>query len=316
MKFILLSDIHTSKDTPVGRTDDFPDTLRRKKRFIFDYARANGIKYIVQAGDWFDRPRSWLVLADEIDLFQSFPDVSVLLVYGQHDIYMREGLDTTILGVMLKTVPNLTLLQESPFVEGGTAFYGAGFGQDIPTPGDYQRTVLVTHRMILNNKFWKGQGNYDYAPEFLRKHPFDLILCGDAHQKFEFRVRDRYICNTGPLVRAEASRDMYDHAPGFFVWDDSVQLFRTVKGGWVGKQSLRWVEVPHEPAEKVLSRKHLEEGEHRNEVLERFIAGVQDVRGVAVPYGDMLEDLLKATNASRRVREIISNTMEGEGDGA
>ena len=67
MKLILLSDVHLSSKTPIGRLDDYRKTCLRKFEYVLKYAQKLNAQ-IVQAGDLFDKPRDWFILLDLIKL--------------------------------------------------------------------------------------------------------------------------------------------------------------------------------------------------------------------------------------------------------
>ena len=65
MKFILLSDMHLMERNPVCRLDNIEITQFDKLSYILEYAAINGLP-ILQAGDFFDRPRCYKVLGSII----------------------------------------------------------------------------------------------------------------------------------------------------------------------------------------------------------------------------------------------------------
>jgi hypothetical protein len=93
---------------------------------------------------------------------------------------------------------------------------------------------------------------------------YDLILCGDIHQKFCFSYKGRHIVNAGPMIRKEATAYNFLHKPGFFVYDTDTQLMP------------EWVEIPHAPADQVLSRTHIDYDAEAITVLDEFIGSIVD----------------------------------------
>lgn len=299
MKFLLLSDLHLCRETPQGRKDNIFETEFKKLSFVFDYAKKNDCIQL-WAGDIFDTPRSWYILSSMISFFNSlgkYNDVFVIL--GQHDMYMRsEDTDSTTFGV-LYSMGFLHLLKEKPMsFFGKVNVYGASFGQDVPKANLNEHNILVIHKMIVDIKLWKDQQNVVSCQNFLMNNSeYDLIVCGDAHQRFIFVHDGRIICNSGPLLRLEASKEMYAHEPGFFVYDSDTR-------------KIQWVMIPHSKAEDVLSRIHIETKEQVNETLEKFIQSMTtNDNTFDFNFVDNLMSFMEKNTVSNDVRKVISNVM-------
>ena len=224
-------------------------------------------------------------------------------ISGQHDRYMySDNTDNTILGV-LNALNFLNILTEYPTrLSPGIHVYGCSFGQPVPEPSNGKaRNILVIHRGIYGSKLWEKQGG-DFAPHFLTQHDkFHLILCGDIHQKFIFISKDgRIICNTGPLLRGKASLDMFEHKPGFWEYDTDTD-------------KLKWVEIPHRPADEVLSRDHIESKEETEAMLEEFVESIKacDLEGIS--FQEVLADFLVKNEISKDVRSILAEVINEGG---
>jgi hypothetical protein len=125
-------------------------------------------------------------------------------------------------------------------------------------------------------------------------------LVGDPHIKFNISAGNRIICNTGPLIRAEASEDMINHKPCIFVYDTEAM-------------SIQEVEVPHSPADEVLSREHLERKKEIQIMLDTFVETLQatDMQ-TGMSFIDNLDNFVRVNNISDSVQKILSETMEEE----
>ena len=306
MRFVLLSDLHLTLDAPIARTDDFVKTQFEKLHFVLTWAREHHC-IILQAGDFFNRPRSWFLLPKIIDILRHY-ELEIYLVAGQHDSYMHsmEAMDTTSLGILRKA-GLVHLLNANPVImkkPGQTHsnklihIYGASWGESIPEVIDNEAmNILVVHKSISTCELWLGH-KYDPASQFLMKHKdFDLILCGDIHKKFivESKSYSRIICNTGTLLRLDATEESMNHHPGFLVYNSC-------------DKTLGWIKVPHE--ENVLSRKHIEDRQNTNEMLDQFIEAI-DSRGFegGTSFLDNLNDFMKKNEIQDGVKNIISNIM-------
>jgi len=225
MKLLLLSDVHLSSKTPIGRLDDYRKTCLRKFEYVLKYARKINAS-VLQAGDLFDKPRDWFILLDIVQLLKRYNDVRFYTVFGQHDTYMYsiENRDYTSMGVLAYN--NLVyILDSTPLGTEHPLIWGVSFNPDlkIPEPANKNHKrdpqILVAHATISDQALYPGQAYYS-AKKFLQDYKaFDLILCADIHRHFYFSDKGRYLVNTGPMMRKEASHYNFSHEPCFYVYD-------------------------------------------------------------------------------------------------
>jgi DNA repair exonuclease SbcCD nuclease subunit len=299
MKLILLSDVHLSSKTPIGRLDDYRKTCLRKFEYVLKYAQKLNAM-ILQAGDLFDKPRDWFILLDVIQLLRCYP-VKFWCVYGQHDTYMYsiENRDYTSMGVLARN--NLiNILDQNPHNQAsGYEIYGTSFNPDllIPKPKGKKPNILVAHATISDQALYPGQAYYS-AKKFLQDYKaFDLILCADIHRHFYFSDKGRYLVNTGPMMRKEASHYNFSHEPCFYVYDTETKKLSRGK-------------IPCEPAKKVLSRKHIESSVEADTMLETFIAAVRDDKmEVGANLVDNIHKFLKKNKIDKTISNIIEEVM-------
>ena len=298
MKLLLLSDLHLVWNSPIARLDEVRETQIEKLKFVLDRAREED-NILLQAGDFFDRPRSWYLTPVIMDLLKSYSDVKIYCVRGQHDKYLySESTDSTSLGILEKA-GLVQVLRRKPVIMDNIALYGSSFGEEIPTSdNDNKINILIIHAPILQTKVWQEQTGYHYAPAFLNVYNnFDLILCGDIHQKFSFVGRyGNRIVDVGPMLRLEGSVEMLKHKPSLAIYDTETK-------------DLKWEIIPHKPADVVLSREHLENEKEKKMLLDNFIKSVrEDTEMEGNSFMDVLNDLLE--KADKEVKEIISKVME------
>lgn len=308
MKLLLLSDLHLMWDRPRCRLDDdMARTCLNKMKFVLEYAsRENCV--ILQAGDFFDKPRSWHLLVAYMRLLDEYGNVPVYCVFGQHDQYYRTREDTLL--VALSIAGRIKILGKEPeyflHEERKVCIYGCGYGEGVPeVNGSSDCDILVAHRTVIAKRMWPGQEDYELADRFLRKYDdYDLVLCGDAHEKFEVSIeqadeRCRIICNTGPMVRK--SVDLWKHEPGFFVYDTK---------DWM----MDWVDMPHEPSEKCMSRKHIEDAEESSGMLRDFVEAVDEEVEAGDSFDDNLDRFVMQNNIESEIVGLISEEMSKNAD--
>lgn len=298
MKIILLSDLHLLWHNPIARLDNAKKTQQQKFRYALKTAKKEGA-IILQAGDFFDRPRSWMLLPEIIDILKQYK-VPIYGVMGQHDTYFynEETKQNTSLGILEK-VKLLHLLNEKPTIlEHNIHVYGVSFHQEIPVPIEKDKfNILVIHAPIAEEALFP---NHDYldARTFMKKHDgYEIILAGDIHRFFCIQ---KTILNCGPLFRKEATEYNFQHEPGFFIYDSI-------------EETLDWHMVPHEPAEKVLDRSQIKTTKQAKQMLDEFVDGIEgtDFEG-GVRFIDNLWDYCKHNKIEKEVVGELASTTQGE----
>lgn len=314
MRLILLSDLHLVGKSPAERLDDLTVTQWEKMKFVFDYAQEHKIKYILQAGDFFDVPRHWDLFGTTFDFLKQYPEVQVLSVLGQHDQYMRNT-DVTTNRSVLKW---LNLIQ-TPYEDNngfltdtGINIYGISFedDQNIDSAIDKVeayikkypqsnrkdfRKILMIHAPIGNKPLFPGH-EYTHAGKLLRKHPsFDVILCGDIHQEFHVKHENRFILNTGPMLRKENNVHNQYHQPCFYIYD--------IIPGKIYKKV-----IPHAPFAEIFSQY---KSETVNNILDQFVDIIKKPTVSNCNIYTAIENVLKdnAETLSSGVKTILTNLI-------
>jgi DNA repair exonuclease SbcCD nuclease subunit len=301
MNLILLSDTHLLWDKPISRLDDLHQTQFIKLKFIFDFAKETNSKIII-AGDVFNKPRSWNLLPEMTDFLKKY-DIEIFAIFGQHDTYMysTETRDKTNLGVLAKA-GLVKILGEKPFPILDNLewkdLYGVSYGQEIPKiEKENHFNVLVIHAPIAAKALYPNQQFMD-ALTFLKENPFDLIIAGDIHQKYMFEYEGRYICNSGTLLRKEATEYNFTHKPGFWTFDTDK------------KEPPKFIEVPHQKAEEILSRTHLDYEKESESVLNEFISSISETKiEEGVSFTENLWRFVKENNIEKPVVDLLSEVI-------
>jgi DNA repair exonuclease SbcCD nuclease subunit len=292
-KTILLSDIHLMDRNPVCRTDNLVKEQFQKLSYVFDYANKNGM-IILQAGDLFDRPRSWELLHKFILLAMEY-DYEFKTIFGQHDMIFRDKETSNCMNI-LRNAGYLNVLSNTPsFIKDNVAVYGCSYGEEIPKP-DIKGTknILVIHKEIGKEASTIGDLEISSASIFLRTHPeFDLILCGDIHEKFFYELKGRYILNTGMMLRKDVTQ--IDHKPCFAVLD-------------LNTWKITWENIPCE--DNVISREHIDVKQERTELMNDFVQGLNSIEIEGADFKDNLNKYLEKNKIEKDVISIINKFME------
>ena len=300
MRFICLSDIHGTYQNSIGRKDNIGEAFESKITYVFDYAQKNKCA-ILQAGDLNDKARNWRVLDFLIDTIRSH-SVEVFCVYGQHDLYLRRPPEksASVLSILNKACQSLYILDEERTGYGGVDLYGSNWGGEIPYPeNNNRRRILVLHAPIAKRKEYPGH-DYTSPKYFLKKHPmFDLVLVGDVHKKIYCHYDNRYLINTGPMLRLEATEYNMRHKPCFYVYDSK-------------RHSLKKEIIPHQSSEEILTREHIETKNFSSSELEEFTSTIKNFEPMDVHRREKMIAFAKKYIEDNRVIEIVTEVVDGK----
>jgi len=314
-EIIMVSDIHLTSTQPPGRLDDAAKTCLRKFEWLLNCARQNRA-VLITAGDMFDKPRDWYLLPEIARLLRDY-SVTVLTVYGQHDSYMRsrENRPATTLGVLAKAglvyilgsepiyTPWLALQPSGPkWVEGQWEIYGAGWEEAVPTPAPSDnKKILVRHAPISTEPIYVDHQYIDAMQTLEQLKQFDIILCGDIHRSFHIQKGHRHILNTGPVFRYKADEyNMKIHSPSFIALD----MFT---GG------VEWFEIPHEPAENVLTRDHIPQVDQTDIMIgfmDLLVRASMDKETRVVNIARAVQIALRNPDVPRDVADLMRDVMD------
>lgn len=302
MKLLLLSDIQATSKNPIARKDDILQAFFKKFNYIAKYSTRHNIP-ILQAGDFFDRPRDWYLLFKLMTRLQKWK-AEIYCIYGQHDMYLYSNKTTTptSLGVLAKA-GLVNILGSKPKVFSKEVYvYGCSINDKIPEPKGYTN-ILVIHAPISDEPLFPGH-HYKDINTFARDHKhYDLILAGDIHRQFIFISKTRNyittVVNTGPLLRHEATEYNFKHVPAFFIYDTKTK-------------NIKPYIIPHRKATEVLSSRHLKTKKHTNEILSEFINSLQEDTNVTPDIKANITQHLIQGNISKAVKKIIAEVMADE----
>jgi len=306
MRFVLVGDIHLRSRPPIGRIEqDFISVQLDKLQQILNIARQYSCDYILQAGDFFDRPDpSNLLIANCVNLLKT-SSIPIICVAGQHDMigHSLNSIDRSPLNILHSA--EVLYLSKEEAIEYNTdcSIYGASFGQEIPIPTRKDRyNILITHRMIGTKDLFPGQ-NIERPKSFVRKYPhFDLVLCGDNHTGFAKFIRRRnsdfytFICNPGAITRLTRSKRDLELKPKVIIYNSEDDEVTEV-----------WLKV--KPANEVFDMENISEDKEDN-MIEEFVNKLKESGNVGIDFGENLQAFYKAHNTPQSIRNRISHVQE------
>lgn len=309
MRFLVCGDWHITDKKPARRLDEnYLDTCLGKVEQLLRYAKDNKIKYLLQAGDFFDSHRaSDNVLQRTIALLLKYPEVSVYAIYGQHDQRFHSSeIDNTPLKVLssakVVTIPFdsnglfIVIPEDKPVY-----VYGASWYEEVPKILVPEATnILITHRMIIQDKLWEAQEDFTFSKNMFRQYKFDYFVTGDNHQCFTAKVAPRggdtrYLMNCGSLLRTTITQAA--HTPCAYVLD-------TVKN------SITQHLLPVADFADVMDIAAAEEEKQLDADMQEFIDSLQQHTLDDIPADNFINALhVAAETCSPAVRQEISSIL-------
>jgi hypothetical protein len=179
----------------------------------------------------------------------------------------------------------------------GVDIYGSSFGEEIPEIEDPKKfSILVTHRMIVNEKLWEGQTDFQYANSFLRLNKFNLIVSGDNHTTFSYKLGDRHLFNLGATMRSAINQ--IEHKPTTVLFDTDTNSFE-------------YIPIPIEPAENVFKMEKIERAFKVNKELNAFISGLSKHKEMGLSFIDNLNEYTKNNKIDSAIIDIIKECSNG-----
>ena len=297
MKILCCGDLHLQEKKPENRTDDYSETVLRKLRFIFETACKENCEVILQPGDLFDGPTpSYYFFSQIVSLFNEF-EITFIGTYGQHDMRYRQRENTAIYA-LTEACPSFYLITNNheDVTREDVHFYAAGFGEDVPPITDKKEfNVLITHRMIVKEKIWFGQTEYEYAGTFLKNNKFDLIVSGDNHgYLIANEQHKRWLFNCGSMMRSTIAQ--VDHRPSMVVFDT--------------KNIDDWYNVDFEIDANVFNLDVIEKEKDRDGKLDAFVSGLSERKEMGMSFADNLFAYMKENKIPKEIKKIVEEGME------
>ena len=304
MRILLTSDWHIRLKNPRYRIDDFYQTLMGKLTWLFELAKKENCKAILQGGDFFDSPdQTNYVIIDLINLFDSY-EIPIHTVAGQHDLKHRQFSNTTL--AIFKTFGCVNILDGElktntciPCIDSSGSYnvniYGSSWEEEVPIPEDKDAlNILVIHKMIVKDSpLWAEQSGYTEADTFLNKHKhFSLVVSGDNHQSFICtNNRGQILINSGSLMRTTIAQR--EHSPCVYIYDSE-------------SRKVKRFQIPIKPIEEVMDLETADEQKERNAALEEFMSGLSIEYRSDLSFEENLQNVIVVNKTD----DVISNIIQ------
>jgi DNA repair exonuclease SbcCD nuclease subunit len=201
MKIAFATDFHLRYTAPISRTDDdrYFQNILTKIKYLIDFANSN-CDLIIFGGDIFDKPDIPYSLLISFIKELKKSQKPILSIIGNHDIYGYNGdsINKSAIGVLfenkiIKKIDNIIFENEKIRIKGIHCF--SDLILDDYKEGYYN--IAIIHKPITNQPIPNTIKINDIAD----KNKYNLLLCGDIHQPFEYIHGNFIILNPGSLSR-------------------------------------------------------------------------------------------------------------------
>jgi hypothetical protein len=150
--------------------------------------------------------------------------------------------------------------------------------------------------MIVDEKLWEDQEDFENAHDFLKEHKFDLIVSGDNHRFLTDNISNRWIINCGSMLRSTI--DQIKHTPTIMLFDTQTAILSEIK-------------IPIKSAEEVFKMEQVIKAKERNDKMEAFVEKLSNdfVKDMGLSFGDNLDIYMKANRIDDSIKTIIRENM-------
>lgn len=325
MRLLYLTDTHIRGTSPRSRTDDFPQTIKRKLWEVKEIIQREKVDLVLHGGDVFDRPNlSPAVVRDFVQIFQQF-EVPIYAVAGNHDIYGHNPstLDRTMLG-LLDTLGIIQLLhagERVPFEKEGLVVQLSGqafhleldrressidYGVTNEIGADY--CIHMVHGMLVDRPLPEGVA-HTLIEQLSLPSAADILLTGHYHAGFPIQKQGgKYIVNPGAIARVNNHPTEMMRIPQIVL----IELGESIHIQQIPLSSA-------EDGEAVLDRTYLEQTAYRQKQLASFVQEIQAVSEFQLlDFPEMIEEISRSTDIEPAVKQEtlrrIAAVQEAEGD--
>lgn len=306
MKILITGDQHWTDKCPRNRTDNYYFTLTNKVKWEIDTAMRNDCEAIIFPGDVFDTYKvPYNVVRDMITIMRwvdggLFP-LKCLYTFGQHDVrYHTTDVSNTPLGVLLAATNGVLLGAHPTVIADGVHVYGAGWGEDVPTPtNETACNIIATHRMVIGDSpLWEGQTDYVTAASLLEDPRFDLWACGDNHQRvIASTLRHKHVVNMGSMMRSTTAQ--LSHVPGVCIYDTETR-------------NIEIIDIPVRDADSVFKVDELVENIERDQRIAEFVESLKAVDVSSTDFSAALERYVRENPIDDAVLDVINKITNKE----
>ena len=288
---IILADLHLRASQPICRTDDFWETQIKKLWWLRDFHTTIGDHIpILCAGDIFHGSNTSPKLVNmTIDCLPNMTSVP-----GNHDLpaHNYKKLHESGYATLNKAG---RVFDKNPYDEINLEFFPYGFELTPHECTNKINIALVHHFVYKGRKPFPGQ--LTGVKSILKKlKGYQLVITGDNHIPFTYQTDNQLLINPGCFSRQKASEA--NIKPRIYLW-------------YAKDNSFEIEYIPIEDPKKVISRKHIEQIEYKNEKIELFLNRLNTDMKVNLDFISNMENHLEGNPQIRNItKSKILEAME------
>ena len=299
---IILSDVHLRDTQPVCRKDDFWEAQKSKLKWLRSFHKDLGIEVpILCGGDVF---HEWKTSPKLIDMALDYLPKNLIAIPGQHDMpnHSYKMINESGYGILskIKKIQNDIGIDRAIIDRGKNQLiiwffpYGEKLRSVQTSFGDINIAV-VHHFVYKGRKPFPGQ--LTGVKGLLKKlENYQLVITGDNHHPFTYQTDDQLLINPGCFSRQKADEVVI--RPRVYIW-------------YAEDNSFDIEYIPVGDSEEVISRKHLEKIEYKNEKIALFVGRLnEDIEAYFDFKSNMKEYLSGNPNMKKLTKRKIQGAME------
>jgi len=280
MKFIFTADWHIRPDRPICRLDeDWMATQESQIDFVVATAVENDAAIVI-GGDIFHKAQVPDYLKNM--LINKFRDGNIYAIAGNHDLNFHswENLNDSSYGV----------LRYSKIIKDPSFAGYAHFGKKVE---EVKQGIVFIHEPVFataqdcppNMKAKTADQVFDEYPDA------KWILCGDIHEGYHIKRRDRHLVMAGCLNRQTSA--MKDYTPSICLIDTD-------------EDTIDFIDVPDDAT--MVTDEHIQQKSDREDRITAFVSLIKDSKRVSL---DFSENVRTSLLFAKDLDEKTINTIEG-----
>jgi exonuclease SbcD len=307
MLILVVGDIHSSGNPPVGRTDKdkFVSVQVQKLQEVVTIANDHNVP-IVCPGDVFNSSNATYGVYNRAGRILRCLNNPFYFVFGNHDLlyHSLQQWKQTALGALWINNPMVKHISECEDADWSYCDWNVEPNHKPDTDLFISHQAIVTQKQMDENEWLiKDERGFALPWDDETFDPYRIVICGHWHTRYWVRDGERRLLNPGPVVRRDVTPDSFTKMP-------SVTLLNTDTG--IAKQIFL---KSARPGDEVLSRSHIRKKQTQsinNEKIMSFVKNL-NMKGsskfmamllAALDSGEMDEDMVEM------IKELISKAKD------
>lgn len=291
---IIFSDLHLRDTQPICRKDDFWETQKKKMDWLRSFHQNIGSDIPVLCGG--DVFHEWKTSPKLINMAIDHLPKNMISIPGNHEMpsHTFSRMDESGYNTLMRVTKTGW---RKPFQLDDLDIHFFPYGSELKSikSSSMISIALVHHFVYKGRKPFPGQ--LTGVKSLLKKlKGYQLVITGDNHHPFTYKTDDQLLINPGCFSRQKA--DEAAIRPRIYIW-------------YAEDNSFDIEYVPIEDSEEVISRKHLEQIEYKNEKIELFVGRLNENIEAQFDFKSNMKQYLKGNPKIKKLTKTkIQEAME------